>query len=242
MKKKISLMVVIVLVFWVVSAQAGDPKQTQACPKTMLQTDCFNCHTIPSFKLKEAPPDETLTYPIPNMKIANNKGYLFVSQVYDDDFKKFFDYLDHKGIKYGVIEIHSPGGGLFAATRIVNLMALWEAKGGVIETRVHGFALSAGFMIFIAGTKGYRFVSPYADLMWHEIISLEMFAIKLSTPSDKEEEARVLRHLQNTRNAWIATRGKLSKEEIDEKIRKKEWWISGLDALKYGFADKLISE
>ncbi|MEO0166594.1 MAG: ATP-dependent Clp protease proteolytic subunit [candidate division WOR-3 bacterium] len=238
MKKLIFLFVLL----FIASFAFAENKDAGFCPKTKMKEDCLKCHTVPNFKLIESKPDETNVYPIQEMKVLNGKGYLYLKFIEDDTVKKFFDYLDMKGIKYAIIEIHCPGGGLFAATRIVNLMHHWESKGGIIETRVYGFALSGGFMVFIAGTKGHRFVSPYADLMWHEIISIEMFAIKFSTPSDKEEEARVLRHLQDVRNSWIASRGKLSKQELDEKIKKKEFWMTGEEAIKFGFADGLIKD
>lgn len=218
----------------------SDKKIEGLCPKTKMTIDCLKCHTIPNFKLKESFSDETLQYPIKEMRIINNIGYLLLREIDDNQIKKFFDYLDIKNIKNAVMEIHCPGGGLFAASRVINLMAYWEIRGGTIETRVYGFALSGGFMVFIAGSKGNRFVSPYADLMWHEVISFEMFAIKIMTPSDKEEEARILRHLQDMRNNWIATRGKISKEELDAKTKKREWWISGKEAVEFGFADGFI--
>ena len=66
------------------------------------------------------------------------------------------------------------------------------------------------------------------------------FGFKIETPSDKEEAARVLRHLQNIRNDYLATRGKLTKQEIDAKIARKEFWMSGKEAVEFGFADEFI--
>ena len=214
----------------------------KGCPRTKMTDECLKCHTTPSFKLKEPPLDETQNYPTNKMRILNGKGYYYMNVIDDSDLKVFLDYLSFRKINHAVIEIHSPGGGLFAASRITNLLQHWGKSGRIVETRVYGFALSGGFLIMIAGTPGYRFVSKYSDIMWHEIISIEMFAIKISTPSDKEEEARILRHLQDVRNRWIASKGKLSKEEIDEKVRKKEWWMTGIEAVKFGFADKFLED
>lgn len=229
----------VIILILILTLSYSYAQNRQPCPKTLVANDCFSCHTIPSFKVKEAPPDETYVYPVRGMRIAGGVGYFLIREISDDDMKSFLDYLDRKNIKKAVIEIHSPGGSLFAATRAINLMSEWESRGNIIETRVNGFALSGGFLIFIAGTKGHRFVSRHADLMWHEIQSLEM-VMRITTPADKEEEARVLRHLQDVRNAWIATRGKLTKQEIDEKIKKKEFWMSGEEAVRFGFADGFI--
>jgi len=46
--------------------------------------------------------------------------------------------------------------------------------------------------------------------------------------------------LQDVRNTYLATRGKLSKAEIDARVAKKEWWMSGKEAVELGFADGFI--
>jgi len=46
--------------------------------------------------------------------------------------------------------------------------------------------------------------------------------------------------LQDIRNDYLATRGKLTKQEIDAKIARKEFWMSGKEAVEFGFADEFI--
>ena len=76
--------------------------------------------------------------------------------------------------------------------------------------------------------------------MFHELWTFDF--LKISSPSDKEDEARVLRHIQDGITAFVASRSILTKQEVDNLIRKKEFWVSGIDALKYRFATKLIGE
>ncbi len=71
--------------------------------------------------------------------------------------------------------------------------------------------------------------------MWHELITFELFSI--SSPSDKEDAARVLRHLQNTINQWLSTRISKTKDEIDTLVKKKEWWLNGQEALDVELVD-----
>jgi len=241
MQKKIAIFVFFFLILLAFSQSNG----AQApCPKTTMATDCLRCHLPGNFRVKETPADAHLSYPIPNMRIRiqNGKpaGIYFLRGVDADEAEKFFDYLYLHSVKHAIIEIFSPGGGLLAAQKIVAMIEEFQRSGGVVETKIYGAALSAGFYIFVAGTKGQRLVDPYAELMWHELISLEGIGFVFSTPSDSEERARVLRYLQNRRNVWLATRGKLTKDQIDEKIRKKEFWMSGEDAVRYGFADGFI--
>ena len=119
------------------------------------------------------------------------------------------------------------------------MMVEFIADGGIVETRLRGFAASAGALIFLAGKRGYRIGNAQSEMMFHELWSFKFLAIE--SPSDKEDESKIYRHIQDTLSGWVATRGKLSKEELDAKIRKKEFWINGREAHELGFIDKLIS-
>ncbi|MEO5366081.1 MAG: ATP-dependent Clp protease proteolytic subunit [Magnetococcus sp. WYHC-3] len=233
--KRIILAVCLVLVCGVVWA-ADIVVNPSICPRTRMTRDCTLCHTIPSFALKEVPPDAHLVYPVGSMRVIGAMAYYTLEEIQAERIQAFFDYiLWHPQVKHIVIEIHSPGGSLFDAHKIIGMMQHMIAKGYIIETRVYGFAASAGFFIAASGSKGYRFVSCTAQLMWHELMSLTIFSI--DTPSDSEEKSRVLRHLQDTANNWLASVSKLTIDQLNEKIRKKEFWMSGKEAIKYGFAD-----
>ncbi len=238
------LLVALVIIFSAGMASAGEKfVPAVPCPKTTMVNSCMECHIKGNFKIKETRPDAHLIYPNVNMRIlgwetGKLEGHFLLTTIDGDLVREFFDYLREKKITKAVIEVHSPGGGLFTAQRIISLMQEYRAEGGQIETRVNGFAASAGFLIFVAGDKGKRFVCPQADLMWHELISFKLFAI--DTPASSEEGARVMRHLQDTANARLAEVSKLSKSEIDEKIKNREFWMTGIDAVRFGFADKLL--
>lgn len=219
----------------------------QQCPVCKMTESCLLCHTLNSdgkFALKEVPLDTWRTYPSRSMKIIkeneNDIGYFLLESIDDDGIKAFFEYLNRYNIKKAIIEIQSPGGSLFSAWRVVGLMRTWESKGLTIETRCHGFAASAGFLIFASGTKGHRFVNEQSELMWHELLTFKMFS--LDSPSSTEEEARILRHLQDTGNTWLAKCSNLTKEELDKKIHKCEFWMNGQQAVDFGFADGFLNE
>uniref|UniRef100_A0A6M3L2I4 Putative protease n=2 Tax=viral metagenome TaxID=1070528 RepID=A0A6M3L2I4_9ZZZZ len=243
------LLAIIVSLFLSFPAFADEDKEKDKnfCPKTLISgmDQCLKCHISPSFKLRESLPDDFRVYPNDKVKIIEDigkeKGYFLLEEIKSDLIKSYLDYLTKVKVDHAIIEIHSPGGSLFDAWRIVGLMQVWEGakQGRTIETRCYGIAASAGFLVLVSGTKGHRFVVETAELMWHELISFSMF--KLETPSDSEEGARVLRHLQDTGNQWVASRGNLTKEELDSKIRKKEFWMRGSEALEFGFVDLILS-
>ena len=207
------------------------------CPKTRMDTSCLTCHTSPSFKLKEPSLGEGMELPTYELKfLADGSLYFLLTDIDATSLEKIFRWMRHKKTyKKLVIEVHSPGGSLFNAYRIVSMIQDMQSDGFIVETRCYGFAASAGFYIFCAGNKGHRLASPNAEFMWHELLTFAMFQV--STPSSTEEQSRVLRHLQDTANGWLATVSNLSKEEIDGLIHKKEFWLRGTDMVTYGFAD-----
>jgi len=246
MKKLLAILTVVLFLALPVWAEdKDDPKPDKAkCPGTPMQSDCLTCHTLLGNKmvLKEFPPDAWRTYPtnVP-MRVISDVGRFVLTDIDSRGISEFFAYLNRHGIKKAVIELHSPGGSLFDAQRIVNIIKEWQSGGGTVETRLYGMAFSAGFYIFVSGD--HRLVSADSDLMWHELLSFEGFGLKLTTPSDSEQSAKILRHLQDVRNNYLVTRGKLTKAELDAKIsRRQEWWMTGRDAVELGFADGFIGK
>jgi len=75
--------------------------------------------------------------------------------------------------------------------------------------------------------------------MWHEVISAK-WGIFVESVSDIEDQGKTMRYFQKIENEWIASRSKVSVDELNEMVKRKELWVSGLDAIKYGFADKYI--
>jgi len=230
------LLIALSIVFVVMgSAWADEEKPVKArCPITTMQTDCLKCHVIGDFRVIETKADAHLIYPTKSMQIIDGEGYFLLTNINDVDIKDYFDYLHRHGIKKAVIEIHSPGGALFDAQRIVGIIRYWQARGVIVETHLMGSAFSAGFYIFTAGDK--RLVDEYSDLMWHEI-QISSWGFNVTTPSDSEEKVRIYRHIQDIRNNYLATRSKLTLKEINEMVARKELWISGKQAVEYGFAD-----
>jgi len=237
MKRLFILAIVLALMAGVAYSESElPPLKFSICPKTLMRDSCLTCHAYPSFVLKEIGPNARYDYPVAGMKITDDVAYYVLSDINATEVQRVFDYvLWHPVVRKIIIEVHSPGGSLFDAYKIVGMMQHMMSLGYTIETRVYGFAASAGFMVAASGSNGHRFVSPTAELMWHELMSFSLFSI--DTPSDSEEKARVLRHLQDTANEWLAKVSKMTLVEINDKIRKREFWMNGSQAIKYGFAD-----
>lgn len=239
--KRILLTIILSLVLIVPClAENGIPPESETpkniCPKTQ-RTDCKTCHVPPDNALKEKDPNASRDLPLFfDMRIIDDgkTAWLLITNIDAGRVEKFFNYVSwHPEITKCVIEINSGGGSLFGAARIVGMMDVQKQRGMLIETRCYGIAASAGFMIFVNGSK--RYASEACQLMWHELITFSMF--KISRPADIEDEAVVLRHIQDTMCLYLAKRSKLTKKEWKDLVFKKEFWVNGSQAIKYGLSD-----
>lgn len=244
--KRILLTIIISLVFLVpfkpsCFAENGIPAgmetpEVSICPETKRE-DCTTCHVAPDNSLIEKRPGANRDFPyVADMSVTDEgkTANLFITTISADPVAKFFEYVAwHPEITKCVFEVMSPGGSMFQAWRIVGIMDMWKARGMKIETRVHGMCMSAGFLVWINGTT--RLASPSATLMWHELMKFEMF--KISRPADVEDEAVIMRGLQDTACVYLAERSKLTKKEWKDIVFKKEFWINGKQAIKYGISD-----
>lgn len=212
------------------------------CPKTKISDNslCLKCHTQPDFKLREAKPDRALELPF-GISLTDGKLYYVIETINADKVAELFQYMYwHDEFKNVVLEIQSPGGSLLDAWKIIGLMDQAKKRGITVETRCYGFAFSAGFLIFVNGQIDHRYVAPTAEFMHHELWTLSF--MKLDTPSSKEDEAKTMRHLQDTIHDWLITRATkpITKDELDNLVRHKDYWMNGKDMIALGFADEAI--
>lgn len=246
--KTLIVLCVLLLATVCIAEEKIDIRVKPHCPKTLMTESCFSCHTAPDWKLKEKAPDNQLEYPTGCRFIdypENPKGIMEVGDISEgaaDTLQKFFAYLRRHKVTHAILQIHSGGGNLFDAWRMKTLMNQFQEAGWIVETRVPGFAASAATIVFLAGNKGHRIASPQSELMFHEVSSYEggMFFVKKNTPTSTEEQAKIMKHLQDTINTWVPTRGRIDPKEFAEKVKGKEFWATGQQCFDMGFVDRLI--
>jgi len=234
--------------------EAEEPEGPQIypyCPVSKIHDNnkCMNCHKLKikngkvEFGINEIDPVSKYNIPYA-LKIVHDgekfTPYFLMESISSDIFKSAMDYIRwHPEFgKHIIMEIHSPGGSLMETWRIISIMDELKAEGWIFETHGKGFAASAGFLLMCNGNKGYRFVNPMAEFMWHELWTLAF--LKLETPSSKEHEAKIFRHLMDTIHNWLTTRSHRTKEELDNLVEFKEYWLNGTDMVEMGFADDFI--
>ena len=125
--------------------------------------------------------------------------------------------------------INSPGGDVFAAAQIYNM--LMDYKGNV-TVKIDGLAASAASVIAMAGTEGQ--MSPVAMMMIHNPAT-----IAIGDSSEMKKAIDMLDEVKESiMNAYEIKTG-LSRSRISH-LMDAESWFNAKKAVELGFADKFL--
>ncbi len=215
----------------VLLGMTGEANRSSVCKsKYRFSSDCTACHLPPTGEVAEKLPDD--------LKIYGDSAFLYVEGIDFQRLRDRFLALRKRAVKTIIIDLYSHGGSLFDALAMVALIGEEQKSGKIVEIRARGLVASAGLIVMISGTEGHRFIDRHSLVMFHELSSFKLFAVE--TPSDKEEEAKIFRMIQNKVNSYIESRSKMSQADLCERIKKKEFWMDAETSVKYGFADEII--
>jgi len=152
---------------------------------------------------------------------------LFILHEDDENDKKEKNFK-RKPIK---IYINSFGGSTYDMWALIDIILHSKTP---IHTYCTGYAMSAGFEIFLAGHK--RFIGKYATLLYHQLS-----AVRFGTYQDLVESREELDYLQNSIEEYVLERTKITKEKLLEvRVKKIDWFIHHVEAIELGIADKTI--
>jgi ATP-dependent Clp protease protease subunit len=142
--------------------------------------------------------------------------------------KMFKDELT-AGIGNVTVWINSPGGDVFAAAQIYNMLMDYK---GQVTVKIDGMAASAASVIAMAG--GDVYMSPVSMLMIHNPSTIAI--------GDSEEMLRAKALLDEVKesiiNAYELKSG-LSRTKLSH-LMDEETWMNANKAVELGFADKIL--
>lgn len=125
--------------------------------------------------------------------------------------------------------INSPGGDVWAAAQIYNMLLSYSGK---VSVKIDGLAASAASVIAMAGDE--VLVSPVSMLMIHNPSTMAM--------GDKDDLAQAISMLDSVKdsilNAYVKKTG-LSKNKLS-KLMDDETWMDASKAVELGFADRVM--
>lgn len=143
----------------------------------------------------------------------------------------FLDSEDPK--KDTSIYINSPGGSVTAGMAIYDTIQYVSSD---VSTICIGQAASAAAMLLAAGKKGKRFALPNARVMIHQVMGGAE-----GQATDVEIQTREIVRMKKAVNEVMAKHTGKSIETI-EKDTDRDYYMSALEAKKYGLIDEVIKK
>lgn len=129
------------------------------------------------------------------------------------------------------ILLHTYGGSLDACWSFINVIKLSKTPIHIVNM---GICASAGFLIFLAGTK--RYAMPGSNFLLHEgQIRMEGQTTKVLENLDDVKKT------EKTIETFVLENTKIDKKNYT-KNRKKEWWMKAEEALELGVADEIVQD
>lgn len=169
--------------------------------------------------------------------VADQPDYVYVTKFDEETYKKFkddFNKIDNANYPVIPIVIDSFGGQVNALMGMISVIRSCKKP---VATIVESKAMSAGVILASCGTKGYRYMSPLASLMIHEVSSSVYDKIT-------DMKARIAySDSLNTQIMEILNRNcdkpKGYFQKMIEDRTNTDWFIGAKEAKKLGIIDKI---
>ena len=159
-------------------------------------------------------------------------GYIAQDSWFDDDItpKQFKSELTNSEGDI-VVWLNSPGGDVFAASQIYNMLKEYNGK---VTVKIDGIAASAASVIAMAGSE--ILMSPVAMMMIHNPAT-----VIYGEASDLQSGIDMLSEVKESIINAYEQKTSLSRNKIS-KMMDAETWFSAQKAVELGFADKVLYE
>lgn len=159
-------------------------------------------------------------------------GYIAQDSWYDDDItpKNFKNELISSDGDI-VVWLNSPGGDVFAASQIYNMLKEYNGK---VTVKIDGIAASAASVIAMAGEE--ILMSPVAMMMIHNPAT-----VIFGEASDFQSGIDMLSEVKEGIINDYEKKTTLPRNKIS-KMMDAETWFSAQKAVELGFADKILYE
>jgi ATP-dependent Clp protease protease subunit len=141
-------------------------------------------------------------------------------------------FLALKGAKEINIILNSVGGEVYHGLLVFNTLEDLKQRGIQVTIEARGLCASMGVLILMGATK--RIAAKYTRFLLHETSSFTYGKV-----SEMKEGVQELERLNAMLDEIIIERTKISKKVLEEKTRKREWWLSAEEALKYGIIHEI---
>ena len=131
------------------------------------------------------------------------------------------------------LNIYSPGGSVLHGLVLYDTLRALSSQGHAIITHARGYAASMGSLIFLAGDT--RLIGAEALVMFHSLSAGTGGSLH-----DMEDDVAFFKRLNTRLDGIITSRTKVTKKQLAEQTKKRDWWLDSKEALSLGVAHEIL--
>lgn len=169
----------------------------------------------------------------------SNFIYMFTTGVNETSVQKCLEQLDHwSRLNPGkdiTIILNSPGGLVTHGLALYDYLIMLRENGHFITVMVLGQAASMGGILLQAGNR--RLMGPSSRLLIHDVS-----AGTIGKRQKMHEDMELFDMMWDQLAEILAERSKLTKRQVQNKAKHRDWWLTAKEAVELGFADEIISK
>ncbi len=135
------------------------------------------------------------------------------------------------------VVIDSYGGYVYSLLAMIDIIEKAKLK-ACVPTIVEGKAMSCGAILFSCGTEGYRYCSPNATVMIHDVSSMSW-----GKAGDLQASATEVKRLNQMLYRQMAKNTGNKPDYFYDLVQSKgraDWYLTGKEAKKHKLANKLV--
>ena len=134
------------------------------------------------------------------------------------------------------ILINSPGGSITDGLAVYDTIERLRRKGHRVTTHGSGIVASMAGVLLQAGDE--RILDKRAKMLIHEGSQTFSRGTQM-TAAQIEDQQFLSKMLREDILDILAERSTLTKEELQQKWERRDWWLNAEEALELGFADRI---
>lgn len=142
-------------------------------------------------------------------------------------------YLHFKKAKTVHVILNSIGGEVYHGLLIFNTLEDLKKKKMKIVVEARGLCASMGVWVLMGGSE--RTASKYTRFLLHETSSFTYGKV-----SEMKEGVQELERLNAMLDEIVTSRTTITSVKLQQKTKKREWWLSAEEALRYGLIEKIV--
>lgn len=173
------------------------------------------------------------------LSFLDNHTHFLTGDIEEDNIRKAIQWIAYENMtrydseKTLTLYINSYGGDLYQAFALIDMMRHSQYP---ISTVGIGSIMSAGFMIFAAGTKGYRYIAENTGIMCHQFTNESYGKYHDIKAAAKENETLNERMLKILREA-----SGLPDRTIKTKLLgPTDLWLTPSELVDLNIADRIL--